>query len=90
MEKAVKTERVRTLMDLSERKKMDFYRASEGRTAQVLVESKVRGSDYCGFTENYIKVKLHCSEKEVNTIQKVRLSEICADGMMGGELLPSE
>ena len=90
VEKAVKTERVRTLMDLSERKKMDFYRASEGRTAQVLVESKVRGNYYCGFTENYIKVKLHCSEKEVNTVQKVRLSEICADGMMGGELLPSE
>lgn len=88
--KAVKRERVRRLMALSAQKKMEFYHASEGQTAQVLVESKVRGNDYCGFTENYIKVKLHCSEKEVNTIQKVRLSEICTDGMMRGEMQPYE
>lgn len=83
--KAVKAERVQRLMQLSDDKKKELYLSCAGNTAQVLVESKEKGGCYSGFTENYIKVKLRCTEKEVNTIQPVRLCGIADDGQMTGE-----
>ena len=83
--KAVKAERVKVLMALSDEKKTALYRSCEGQNARVLVESKEKGGCYSGFTENYIKVKLACSEKNVNTILPVRLCGIADDGLMIGE-----
>lgn len=83
--KAVKAERVQRLMQLSEEKKRGLYLSCQGNTAKVLVESKEKGGCYSGFTENYIKVKLACTEKEVNSIQPVRLCGIADDGLMIGE-----
>lgn len=80
-----KAERVKVLMALSDEKKTALYRSCEGQEARVLVESKEKGGCYSGFTENYIKVKLNCTEKEVNTIQHVRLLACDADGLMIGE-----
>ena len=81
---AVKAERVRRLITLSDAKKEALCRMCEGDVAQVLVESKEKGGFYSGFTENYLKVKLDCTEKEINTIQKVRLGPLGADGMVIG------
>lgn len=80
-----KAERVKVLMALSDEKKTALYRSCEGQEARVLVESKEKGGCYSGFTENYIKVKLACSEKNVNTILPVRLCGIADDGLMIGE-----
>lgn len=85
--KAVKAERVNRLIALSEEKKTALYRACEGKTAQVLVESKVHDGSYSGFTENYLRVKLPCDEKKTNTIQTVRLGALGADGMAIGEIV---
>lgn len=86
--KAVKAERVRKLIALSDAKKQAFYHAAKGSEARVLVEAKERGSVYSGFTENYIKVKLSCSEKEVNNIVTVKLLQTDDDQLMRAELLP--
>lgn len=83
--KVVKAERVRRLMQLSDEKKKKLYLSCQGNTAGVLVESKEKGGFYSGFTENYIKVKLPCTGKKVNTIQPVRLCGIADDGLMIGE-----
>ena len=83
--KAVKAERVQRLIQLSEEKKRGLYLSCQGSKARVLVESKEKGGCYSGFTENYIKVKVACTEKEVNTIQPVRLCGIADDGQMIGE-----
>ncbi|MBO4282412.1 MAG: tRNA (N(6)-L-threonylcarbamoyladenosine(37)-C(2))-methylthiotransferase MtaB [Bacteroidales bacterium] len=85
--KAVKAERVSRLMALSDAKKAALYRACEGRTAQVLVESKECDGHYSGFTENYLRVKLLCDEKSINTIQAVRLGPLGADGLAIGEVI---
>lgn len=83
----VKLERVRALMSLSNKKRREFHHSCEGSVARVLVESRLAGGIGCGFSENYIKVKIPCTENEINTIQTVRLSPDDADGFMKGEVL---
>ncbi len=69
------------LHEISEQKRVDFYRAHQGAQATVLVESSVRDGFHVGFTENYIRVELPAAPDEVNTIVPVRLGELTADGL---------
>ncbi len=69
------------LHEISEQKRVDFYRAYQGAQATVLVESSVRDGFHVGFTENYIRVELPAAPDEVNTIVPVRLGELTADGL---------
>ncbi len=55
---AVKTERAEKLGTLCERLHSDFYRANEGRHAEVLFENSNKGGFMYGFTGNYIKVRM--------------------------------
>ncbi|MBQ5532388.1 MAG: radical SAM protein, partial [Bacteroidales bacterium] len=87
LSRAEKAERVRRLISLSDEKKLALCRLCEGDVVQVLVESKEKGGFYSGFSENYLKVRLNCTENAINTIQKVRLAETAADGTMKGEII---
>jgi threonylcarbamoyladenosine tRNA methylthiotransferase MtaB len=87
LSRAEKAERVRRLISLSDEKKLALCRLCEGDVVQVLVESKEKGGFYSGFSENYLKVMLNCTENAINTIQKVRLAETAADGTMKGEFI---
>jgi threonylcarbamoyladenosine tRNA methylthiotransferase MtaB len=55
---AVKTERAEKLGALCARLHRDFYRANEGRRAEVLFENSNKGGFMYGFTGNYIKVRM--------------------------------
>jgi threonylcarbamoyladenosine tRNA methylthiotransferase MtaB len=85
LSRAEKAERVRQLMALSDEKKRTLCRLCESDVAQVLVESKEKGGFYSGFSENYLKVRLNCTENAVNSIRKVRLAATAPDGTMKGE-----
>ena len=67
--------------ELSESKRIAFYKAHEGREAKVLVESTVRDGFRIGFTENYIRVEVPATADEVNTIVPVRLVRLAPDGL---------
>ena len=84
LSRAEKAERVRRLMALSDEKKRTLCRQCEGDVVQVLVESAEKGGFYSGFSENYLKVRLNCTENAVNSIRKVRLAATAPDGTMKG------
>jgi threonylcarbamoyladenosine tRNA methylthiotransferase MtaB len=71
---------------LSEKKRNKFYQEQIGKTGNVLFESEHEGGYMQGFTENYVKVVFPYDPVLINEIQKVKLKEMNADGLM--EVIP--
>lgn len=69
-----KHRRVGQLLDISANKLHRFYQQYEGQTRPVLFEDTRVGKYICGFTDNYIKVKLPYDPSLSNRIILVRLS----------------
>ena len=76
-----KKKRSQRLHELSERKRMQFYRANIGTIREVLWESEVQNGMMSGWTENYIKVITPYQAKMENTIQEVKLEELNIEGV---------
>lgn len=74
-----KKERSEILHALSEKKRLAFYEAQQGKVATVLWEDKRSGGRMHGFTENYIRVECEYDKAKVNTITEVRLGGFTAD-----------
>ena len=70
---AEKQRRSKLLIELSEEKRLAFYRRYCGREALVLFEKPRPGMPMGGFTENYIRVEAPRDDKYINRIVKVRL-----------------
>lgn len=73
---ADKKERSRRLLEMSERKRTDFYARYIGTEADVLFEKASRGRAMHGFTPNYVRVELSpadAREEYDNRIVRVRL-----------------
>ena len=70
---AEKQRRSKLLIELSEEKRLAFYRRYCGREALVLFEKPRPGMPMGGFTENYIRVEAPRNDKYINRIVKVRL-----------------
>jgi len=78
---AEKKKRSQRLHELSERKRMQFYRDNRGSLRRVLWESEEQNGMMSGWTENYIKVVTPYQPNLKNTIQEVRLEVLNADGV---------
>lgn len=79
---ADKKKRSKTLLDLSEQKRIDFYERHIGTVQEVLFEKAPRGKAMHGFTRNYIRVELSAREAREeydNCLIKVRLGEFNHD-----------
>ena len=66
----IKKERVRTLIELSKKKTLEFYRRYIGRRLPVLFEQKKNGL-WIGTSHNYIKVKAESQKDLRNRLVKV-------------------
>ena len=74
--------RSKRLLDLSDKKTLDFYSRHIGQEAEVLFEKASRGRAMHGFTRNYIRVELPPQEADPqldNQLVKVRLGELTYD-----------
>lgn len=74
--------RSKRLLDLSDKKTLDFYGRHIGQKAEVLFEKAPRGRAMHGFTRNYIRVELPSQEADPqldNQLVKVRLGELTRD-----------
>ena len=77
-----KKQRVKRLLELSDRKTQAFYERHVGQEAEVLMEKATRGKAMHGFTKNYIRVELPASEAKPemdNQLIRVRLGELTHD-----------
>ncbi len=71
----VKRERTNQLLELSERKKIAFYRQHIGEKRPVLIESEKKGNLMFGFTDNYIKLQIPYDISKENSIQIIEIQE---------------
>ncbi|MBQ4821797.1 tRNA (N(6)-L-threonylcarbamoyladenosine(37)-C(2))-methylthiotransferase MtaB [Aquimarina sp. MMG016] len=83
----VRKKRSKMLRGLSVKKRRAFYESQLGTERTVLFESENKEGYIHGFTENYVKVKMPWNPSYVNTLRKVRLTEIDEDGMVRFDLL---
>lgn len=74
-----KKRRSEILHQLSEEKRVSFYRSQIGNVAEVLWEERKEKHIMKGFTPNYICVERAYDEKLVNTLTKVKLGSFNAD-----------
>ena len=77
---AEKQRRSRLLIELSEEKRIAFYKRFVGKEAVVLFEKPRPEMPMGGFTENYIRVETECNKALVNKLVRVRLGDFNADG----------
>ena len=79
---ADKKQRSKQLLDMSERKCIDFYAKYKGTEQEVLFERASRGRAMHGFTKNYVRVELSprdAREEYDNQLLRVRLGEFNHD-----------
>ena len=84
---AVRAKRSKMLRGLSAKKRNAFYESQLGKEKTVLFESDNKQGYIHGFTENYVKVKAPWDPALVNTLHKVKLTKIDADGMVSFEFV---
>lgn len=70
-----KHRRVTELLAISNQKLQQFYRQFVGQTRPVLLEDNKVGKHICGFTDNYIKVRLPYNSGLANRILPVELNQ---------------
>ena len=63
------------LRELSAKKKLLFYKKNAGEVRKVLFETLQKDGSTFGFTDNYIKVKVHTGRDLENQILQVKLHE---------------
>ena len=78
----VRNKRSKMLRGLSVKKRRAFYQSQLRSKRTVLFESENKEGYIHGFTENYIKVKTPWNPDLVNTLHKVELTKIDADGLV--------
>ena len=74
--------RSKRLLELSDKKTLDFYSRHIGQEAEVLFEKAPRGKAMHGFTRNYIRVELPPQEADPtldNQLVSVKLGELTRD-----------
>lgn len=80
--KKVRSKRSKMLRGLSVKKRRDFYQKQLETNHTVLFEGENKQGFIHGFTENYVKVKAPWNPALVNTLQRVKLSQIDEDGIV--------
>jgi threonylcarbamoyladenosine tRNA methylthiotransferase MtaB len=78
----VRNKRSKMLRGLSVKKRRAFYESQIDNELTVLFESENKEGYINGFTENYVKVKTPWNPELVNTLHKVKLTEIDKDGLV--------
>ncbi|WP_300020866.1 tRNA (N(6)-L-threonylcarbamoyladenosine(37)-C(2))-methylthiotransferase MtaB [uncultured Maribacter sp.] len=78
----VRSKRSKMLRGLSVKKRRAFYESQLENELTVLFEGENKEGYIHGFTENYVKVKSPWDPGLVNTMHKVKLTEIDNDGLV--------
>lgn len=86
----VRNKRSKMLRGLSVKKRRAFYESQLGSTRMVLFEGENKDGYIHGFTENYVKIKHPWNPELVNTLHRVKLTEIDVDGLVRFEFVESK
>lgn len=78
----VRAKRSKMLRGLSVKKRRAFYESQLNTSHTVLFEGENKEGYIHGFTENYVKVKTPWNPELVNTLHKIKLTNIDDDGIV--------
>ncbi len=79
---SIRSKRSKMLRGLSAKLRHVFYERNIGATHRVLFEGENKKGYIHGFTENYVKIKAPWDPALVNTMHRVKLTEISEDGLV--------
>lgn len=83
-----KHRRTRIMLDISEKKLLDFSKRFIGTSRPILVEHTQRGKTMSGFTDNYLKVVIDADKSLENKIASAQLIDIIDNGeAIKGEII---
>ncbi|MDR2423989.1 MAG: tRNA (N(6)-L-threonylcarbamoyladenosine(37)-C(2))-methylthiotransferase MtaB [Prevotellaceae bacterium] len=77
---ATQNSRVKALLELADKRLVEFYKLYIGDTLEVLVEGR-RGDNHTGYTNNYIKTKIRFDHNLSNQIILVKLIKLDKETM---------
>ena len=83
----VRKKRSKMLRGLSVKKRRAFYESQLNTEHSVLFEGENKKGFIHGFTENYVKVKVHWNPELINTTHAISLTEIDDDGLVRFEFV---
>ena len=83
----ISSQRVEHLEELCEELHHDFCAKYQGKEAEVLFESTMRGGMMFGYTGNYVRVKVPYDKRFINQICRVKLGEIDSEHDLKAEIL---
>ena len=86
----IRNKRSKMLRGLSVKKRRAFYESQLENTRTVLFEGENKDGYIHGFTENYVKVKYPWDPSLINTLHRVKLTEIDIDGLVRFEFIKRE
>ena len=86
VEKSVKEERSRRMIEETECIRRKFMLSQIGKTVNVLFESKTHDGCFGGYTENYLPVRAECGSEICGEIHKVKILSF-EDDFCKGEIL---
>lgn len=86
IEKSVKEERARIMIEETEKIRREFMLSQIGKTVNVLIESKTHDGCLGGYTENYLPVRIKCDREIWGEIHKVKITST-EDEYCLGELI---
>jgi threonylcarbamoyladenosine tRNA methylthiotransferase MtaB len=79
--------RTNILRELSDKKKLNFYKNNSDKIHNVLFESIKENKYLYGFTENYIKVRTGKEKTEENSIRAFKIDKINDELIAEGEIV---
>ncbi|OFZ49146.1 MAG: tRNA (N(6)-L-threonylcarbamoyladenosine(37)-C(2))-methylthiotransferase MtaB [Bdellovibrionales bacterium RIFOXYB1_FULL_37_110] len=79
----VKKDRVLELIEIGEKKLIQFAKDQEGKTFKVLFEKRNKNGFFEGFTSNFLNVLLETKEDLNNQIIKVKIKKAVRDDLLG-------
>ena len=83
----ISTQRVEHLEELCDELHYEFCSKYQGKEAEVLFESTMRGGMMFGYTGNYVRVKVPYDKRFINKICRVKLGEIDSEHDLKAEIL---
>jgi len=82
----IRRQRNEILSELSEEKRLNFYKQHQGNTRPILVEHGSNKDYLTGYTDNYVKVKIPFEANLINRVVSVELQGFDTEGNIEGML----
>ena len=87
LDKKIKEERCKIMIDKAEEIRKDFFRQQIGKTYDIIIESQTSDGYYTGHTANYIPVKVKLPSDLNGSIVEVKIKGVSDEDYLIGEII---